>query len=162
MRNNFGILKWNRAKTKLVDRYKRVVEVAADFRGGVADRYLDFVVLPLHYEIVVNVFRTRPRHLVKFQSSRSIVAVRADSGNYRPIKPPLRPPDPSILLRFRTPVLPQTDTLPSARRAALASRPPLFPASDVRQIARDRDTAPREKEKRVSWGKEDEKAGATV
>jgi len=47
---------------------------------------------PPHYEIVVNVFRTRSRHLVKFQSSRPIVAVRADSGNYRPIKPLLHPP----------------------------------------------------------------------
>ena len=91
------------------------IEITIGFRRGIADRYLDSVVLPLHYEIIVNVFRTRPRHLVKFQSSRPIVAVRADSGNYRPIKPPLRPPDPSILLRFRIPVLPQPDTLPGAR-----------------------------------------------
>jgi len=113
-----------------------------DFRRGIADRYLDFVILSLHYEIIVNVFRTRPRHLVKFQSSRPIVAIRADSGNYRPIKPPLRPPDPSILFRFRISVLPQTP-LPVL---ALTSRPPLFPASDVRQIARDKDVASREKE----------------
>ncbi|KYQ58734.1 hypothetical protein ALC60_02382 [Trachymyrmex zeteki] len=77
-----------RSKTKLLG---AAVKITTDFRRGIADRYLDFVVLPLHYEIVVNVFRTRPRHLVKFQSSRPIVAVRADSGNYRPIKPPLTP-----------------------------------------------------------------------
>lgn len=44
------------------------------------------------YYWIVNVFRTRLCHLVKFQSSRSIVA-GADSSNYRPIKPPPTPFD---------------------------------------------------------------------
>lgn len=111
-------------------------------------RYLDFTAVlsrasPLNYEIVVNVFRTRPRHLVKFQSSRPIVAVRADSGNYRPIKPLLRPPDPrtasparrALFVSFRIRHPSQVST-----EGALTFRPPLFPASDARQTVRDGNT----------------------
>lgn len=120
----------------------------ADF-PSIADRCLDFTAVlpcarpranPPHYEIVVNVFRTRWCHLVKFQSSRPIVAVRADSGNYRPIKPPLHPsrnPHPLILptpiLSLRT--VRRHPSFPAPTEPLSTSRPPLFPASDVRQIS---------------------------
>ncbi|EGI70718.1 hypothetical protein G5I_00511 [Acromyrmex echinatior] len=134
--------KEKRSKTKLLG---ATVEITIDFRRGNADRYLDFVVLPLHYEIVVNVFRTRPHHLVKFQSSRPIVAIRADSGNYRPIKPPLSGlRTPPFYSDFASPCFRSPTPFPTL---ALTSRPPLFPASDVRQIARDKDVASREKER---------------
>lgn len=118
------------------------IAIANELPPWASGRYLDFTAVhprasPLHYEIVVNVFRTRPRHLVKFQSSRPIVAVRADSGNYRPIKPPLRTPRAAAVAPLR-PSTSDTHLPESIHRSALTFRPPLFPASDARQTTRDR------------------------
>jgi len=113
------------------------------FHGPSLCLFLFLFLEPLHYEIVVNVFRTRPRHLVKFQSSRPIVVVRADSANYRPIKPPLRIPyRPSWC--SRSSAAPSLPPLRPPPNLPLAFRPPLFPAHAVHQIT---NTARRERER---------------